>query len=356
MGRPKGPVAASLQFVQLHNGDRTSARVPMKIVVTGAAGFIGSHLCERLVRDGHEVVGIDSFDDYLYPAQDKRRYAQELVAATVGANFRLLRADICDGLAMAELIAKPVDLVCHLAALAGVRPSLRAPEKYMRTNVEGTSIVLESCRRANIKKIVFASSSSVYGVRTSEDAFLESDPCLLQASPYAASKRSGELLCGTYRELYGLGVSCLRFFTVFGPRQRPDMAIHRFLQAIATGQPITLFGDGRSRRDYTYIDDIVDGIVGAIDTVHEGDFDVFNLGGSTTTELRELVALIEDIVGRKAVLDRVAEQPGDVPLTLADIRSATSAFGYQPKVSLRDGLKRHYEYYLAHAGPATAQN
>ena len=354
MGRQEGPVAASLPVVQLHNADRTRAQVPMKIVVTGAAGFIGSHLCERLVRDGHEVVGIDNFDDFLYPAQDKRRCAQELVAATIGADFRLLRADICDGAAMAELIAPPVDLVCHFAALAGVRPSLRAPEKYMRTNVEGTSIVLESCRRADIKKVIFASSSSVYGTRTGEEAFLESDPCLLQASPYAASKRSGELLCGTYHELYGLGISCLRFFTVFGPRQRPDMAIHRFLQAVARGQPITLFGDGRSRRDYTYIDDIVDGVVGAIDTIREGSFNVFNLGGSTTTELRELVSLIEDTVGRKAVLDRIADQPGDVPLTFADIRAAQSAFGYQPRVGLRDGLKRHYEYYLSHAKPAAA--
>ena len=319
----------------------------MKIVVTGAAGFIGSHLCERLVGDGHEVVGLDSFDDFLYPAHDKHRNAEELIAATSGTGLRLMDMNICDGPALATVIDPSVEVVCHLAALAGVRPSLRAPEKYMRTNVEGTTMVLEACRRAHVTRLVFASSSSVYGARSTPKAFEESDPCVLQESPYAASKRSGELLCATYRELYGLGVSCLRFFTVFGPRQRPDMAIHRFLHAILVGQPITLFGDGSSRRDYTYVDDIVDGITGAIAHVREGHFEVFNLGGSATTELRELVAVIEDIVGRKAIVDRVAEQPGDVPLTFADIRRAREAFGYEPAITLREGLERQYRHYRA---------
>src|SRR5205085_2216586 len=224
----------------------------MRIVVTGAAGFIGSHTCERLVARGHDVLGLDAFDDYLYAAELKRRNAAVLAELP---RFRLIEANICDAAAVATAITPDVDVVCHLAALAGVRPSLAQPLRYLRTNIEGTGVLVERMRELGKQRLVFASSSSVYGAKrgTEVAAFREDDPCLTPASPYAATKRMNELQLSTYRDLFGIGVTALRFFTVYGPRQRPDMAIAKFVGAIARGAPITLFGDGSSRRDYTFI-------------------------------------------------------------------------------------------------------
>jgi UDP-glucuronate 4-epimerase len=315
----------------------------MRIVVTGAAGFIGSHTCERLVARGHDVVGIDAFDDYLYPAEIKRRNAGELAGLE---SFQLIEADICDRAAMAALITRDVDVVCHLAALAGVRPSLAQPLRYLRTNIEGTGVIVERMREVGLQRLVFASSSSVYGAKRGREvgAFREDDPCLAPASPYAATKRMNELQLSTYRDLFGIGVFALRYFTVYGPRQRPDMAIAKFTQAIAAGRPITRFGDGSSRRDYTFIDDIVTGTVAAIERVQPGAYEIYNLGGTHTISLAELVATIERVVGKPATIDRQPDQPGDVPITYANIDRARAALGYAPTTRLEAGIQRYWEW------------
>jgi len=318
----------------------------MHIVVTGAAGFIGSHTCERLVAAGHRVTGIDVFDDYLYPAQVKRATAGELVRLP---GLRLVEGDICDRAAIASVIDDSVDVVCHLAALAGVRPSLAEPLRYLRTNIEGTGVILERMRALGLARMVFASSSSVYGAKDGADlreiaAFREDDPCLRPASPYAASKRMNELQLSTYRDLFGLGVYALRFFTVYGPRQRPDMAIAKFTHAIARGEPVTLFGDGTTRRDYTYIDDIVAGVVAAIGAVAPGAYELVNLGGTHTISLAELVDVIERVIGKRAVIDRRPSQPGDVPVTHASIERARALLGWEPKVRPEAGIARYWAW------------
>jgi UDP-glucuronate 4-epimerase len=311
----------------------------MHIVVTGAAGFIGSHTCERLVARGHRVTAIDSFDSYLYSADLKRRNQAEL------PNVTFVEGDICDIATAERAIGPEVDVVCHLAALAGVRPSLAEPARYMRTNVEGTTVILERMRALGAKRLVFASSSSVYGARpASSDAFREDDPCLAPASPYAATKRMGELLLSTYRDLFGIGTIALRYFTVYGPRQRPDMAIAKFVDAIRRDRPITLFGDGSSRRDYTYIDDIVSGTVAAIERVVPGQLDIVNLGGTNTISLAELVATIERVVGKKATIDRQPPQPGDVPITYANIDRARTLLGYEPTTRPDAGIARYWQW------------
>jgi UDP-glucuronate 4-epimerase len=320
----------------------------MHIVVTGAAGFIGSHTCEALVARGHRVTGVDSFDSYLYPADVKRGNAAAL-ARLPREHFHIFEADICDEAAMDRACSGPeVDVVCHLAALAGVRPSIAEPLRYIRTNLQGTTTILEAMRRGRCRRMVFASSSSVYGARgagrdlSQVAAFREDDPCLTPASPYAATKRAGELLCSTYRDLFGIGASCLRFFTVYGPRQRPDMAIHKFVRSIAAGWPIDFYGDGQSRRDYTFIDDIVAGVVASCERIRPGAFHIYNLGGTATTSLADLVALIERVIGKKALLDRQTDQPGDVPLTFADITNAARDLGYAPTTSLEDGVREFW--------------
>lgn len=331
----------------------------MRVLVTGAAGFIGSHTVEVLVGRGHEVVGIDSFDDYLYASEPKRANARTLAESLDASRFSLVEADICDRETVVAAVSDGVDVVCHLAALAGVRPSLAEPLRYARTNVEGTMVILEACRAAGVKRLVFASSSSVYGVRAraGEDlhdvaAFREDDPCLTPASPYAASKRAGELISSTYRDLFGIGVSALRFFTVYGPRQRPDMAIHKFVRAVSAGEPITLFGDGTTRRDYTFIDDIVAGTVAAVERIQPDSYDIYNLGGTETTSLAGLVAAIEGVVGRKAVINRQPLQPGDVPVTYADITNSSRDLGYAPTTTLGEGLEKFWEWYQTHPGPS----
>jgi UDP-glucuronate 4-epimerase len=312
-----------------------------RILVTGAAGFIGSHLAERLVADGHEITGLDAFDTTLYDAARKER---NLAGLLDGPRFRLQRGDLLDAALLGDL-ARGHDLVVHLAAIAGVRPSLLQPARYARTNVEGTINVLEACRAAGISRVVFASSSSVYGARGAVEAFREDDPCLTPASPYAATKRAGELVCSTYRDLYGLGISCLRFFTVYGPRQRGDMAIHKFTRAIAAGKPVTLFGE--TARDYTYIDDIIDGVVAACRGVAPGAFAIYNLGGTRTTGLGALVELIGDALGKKPAIVHGEPQPGDVPITWADVSRAAADLGYAPKVPLSVGLARFVDWCRA---------
>ena len=318
----------------------------MHVVVTGAAGFIGSHTCERLIAAGHRVTGIDVFDDYLYPARVKRATADDLVRLP---GLRLVEGDICDRAAIAGVIDDSVDVVCHLAALAGVRPSLAEPLRYLRSNIEGTGVILERMRALGLARMVFASSSSVYGAKDGADlrevaAFREDDPCLRPASPYAASKRMNELQLSTYRDLFGLGVYALRFFTVYGPRQRPDMAIAKFTQAIARGEPVTLFGDGTTRRDYTYIDDIVGGVAAAIGAVTPGAYELVNLGGTHTISLAELVDVIERVIGKRAVIDRRPSQPGDVPVTHASIERARALLGWEPKVRPEAGIARYWAW------------
>jgi UDP-glucuronate 4-epimerase len=325
----------------------------MRVLVTGAAGFIGSHVCERLVARGHTVVGADAFDDFLYPAPPKRANAAALTGALDPAAFSLVEADICDGEAMTRL-CKEADVVLHLAALAGVRPSLRDPQRYVRANLHGTVSMLEACRATGVRRMVFASSSSVYGARGDGDvmavaAFREEDACLRPASPYGATKRCGELLCSTYRDLYGIGISALRFFTVYGPRQRPDMAIHKFVRAAAAGEPITMFGDGSSRRDYTFIDDIVSGTVAAVERIQPGAYTIYNLGGTQTTSLAQLIELVERTVGNKVAIERRPDQPGDVPVTFADITNARRDLDYQPTTPIDVGVPRFWDWFRSQA-------
>ncbi|MBA3819647.1 MAG: GDP-mannose 4,6-dehydratase [Deltaproteobacteria bacterium] len=316
----------------------------MHVVVTGAAGFIGSHTCERLVAAGHRVTGVDSFDGYLYPAEVKRRNAAEL-AALPAERFRLVEADICDPAAIESVITEDVDVVCHLAALAGVRPSLAAPLRYLRTNIEGTGVIVERMRALGLARLVFASSSSVYGARPADTAaFHEDDPCLTPASPYAATKRMNELQLSTYRDLFGLGVFALRFFTVYGPRQRPDMAIAKFIDAIHHDRTITLYGDGSARRDYTFIEDIVSGVVAAIERIEPARYEIYNLGGTATISLAELVETIERVVGKRARIQREGDQPGDVPITFANIDRARAALGYAPTTRPDAGIAQYWEW------------
>ncbi|MBI4508085.1 MAG: NAD-dependent epimerase/dehydratase family protein [Deltaproteobacteria bacterium] len=328
----------------------------MNILVTGAAGFIGSHLCERLLSEGHQVVGLDSFDSFLYDAATKERNAALLVGKP---GFRLVRGDILDRPLTLEL-ARGMDLVVHLAALAGVRPSIQDPPRYARVNVEGTSNILEACRGAGVQRLVFASSSSVYGAKSlpgptpgggerakgnTPVAFQEDDPCLAPASPYAATKRAGELLCSTHRDLYGIGVCLLRFFTVYGPRQRPEMAIHKFTRLISARKPVTLFGDGTSARDYTFIDDIIQGTHAACMNVQPGDYTTYNLGGSRTTTLKTLVDMISSELGIMPIIDWQPDQPGDVPITFANVSRAGKHLGYEPKIPIEQGIRRFVEWF-----------
>lgn len=314
----------------------------MHVVVTGAAGFIGSHATERLIAAGHRVTGLDSFDSYLYSSDRKRANAVALASLP---GFSLVEGSICDRAAVARAITPDVDVVLHLAALAGVRPSLAEPLRYLDTNIVGTGVVAEHMRALGLQRLVFGSSSSVYGARPgATEAFREDDPCLAPASPYAATKRMNELQLSTYRDLFGLGVLALRFFTVYGPRQRTDMAISKFLDAVSTGRPITLFGDGTSRRDYTYVGDIVSGVLAAVERVQPGAYEIYNLGGTQTISLAELVAVVERTVGKQAVIDRQPDQPGDVPITYAAIDRARAALGYSPATTVEQGIARQWAW------------
>jgi UDP-glucuronate 4-epimerase len=311
--------------------------VAVRIAITGALGFIGSHLCERLAAAGHDLVGLDNLDETLYPAAVKRHTLAQLERLP---HFSFLHGDVADQAACADLCAGAPDVMVHLAALAGVRPSLQQPLRYQRVNVQGTLQLLETCRTAGVRRLVFASSSSVYGAHAPVP-FVETDPADRPASPYAATKRAGELLCSAYADLYGLGCIGLRFFTVYGPRGRPEMAIASFLRAIAAGEELPFFGDGTTSRDYTYIDDIIDGVVAALARVQEGGgFRVYNLGNSRPVTLAQLVELCERVLGRRARLRRLPLQSGDVPRTYADVTRAQVELGYAPRVPLEEGLAR----------------
>jgi UDP-glucuronate 4-epimerase len=316
----------------------------MRILVTGAAGFIGSHLCERLCARGDDVVGFDNFDPF-YP-RDVKQANLEAPARSPRFSFVEgdLRAEADVGRALAA--ARP-DVVVHLAALAGVRPSLADPARYAEVNVVGTQRLAAACRAGGIARFVFASSSSVYGF-DSAVPFKESDPCLRPVSPYASTKRAGELLLFTAHHLDALDVTCLRFFTVYGPRQRPDLAIHKFARLISEGQPIELFGDGTTSRDYTFIDDIIDGVVAAVDEQARGGapgYRIYNLGGSRTTTLRELVDLLAHALGKQPTIAWRPEQPGDMRRTLADVALAGRALGYSPRVPIEEGISRFVRWF-----------
>jgi UDP-glucuronate 4-epimerase len=313
----------------------------MRILITGAAGFIGSHLAERLVARGDEVVGFDSFDPF-YPRATKEK---NLAVLRGEARFAFFEGDIRDVAALGRAFGGGrFDVVVHLAALAGVRPSLAEPARYADVNLVGTQRVIDAARAVDVRRFVFASSSSVYG-GDSEPPFKESDLCLEPLSPYAATKRAGELMLSTAHHLYGLDVSCLRFFTVYGPRQRPDLAIHKFGRLIEAGKRIALFGDGSTSRDYTFIEDIVDGVAAAIDeAVLAPGFRIYNLGGSRTTTLLGLVELLGQALGKKPIVEWQPEQPGDMKRTLADLTLSGRALGYAPKVSIEEGIVRFVDW------------
>jgi UDP-glucuronate 4-epimerase len=316
----------------------------MSILVTGGAGFIGSHVCEALLARGEAVVCLDSFDDFYAPAVKRRNLAGPLRHPA----FTLAEGDLRDAGVLEELFRRhPVGAVVHLAARAGVRPSIRQPALYADVNVTGTARLLEAARRAGVPKLLFASSSSVYGVRKGLP-FKETDEVDAPASPYAATKRAGELLCRTAHTLTGMAITCLRFFTVYGPRQRPEMAIHKFTRLIADGEPVTIFGDGSTARDYTYMEDIVAGILGALDTC--SGFGIYNLGNADPIRLADLVRLIERALGKQARIAPAPPEPGDVPFTCADVSAAKAAFGYEPRVKIAEGLQRFAAWYRAQGG------
>jgi UDP-glucuronate 4-epimerase len=307
----------------------------MNFLITGGAGFIGSHVGERLLRDGHAVWAFDDLNDF-YDPQFKRRNLREL--QTLARPFEFHYGDITDRDALEELFHEVrFDQVIHLAARAGVRPSLRDPALYVQVNVEGTVNVLEAARLHGVKKIIMASSSSVYGLN-SKTPFTESDPVVSAMSPYAASKLACESLGHVWHHLYGMDVALLRFFTVYGPRQRPDLAIYKFARLILAGKPIPVFGDGGAARDYTFVTDTVDGVIAC--TQREIGYDIFNLGESQVTTLSRMIELLEDALGKKAVIDRQPLQPGDVPITYANIDKARAKLGYDPRVKIEEGIRR----------------
>lgn len=313
----------------------------MRILVTGAAGFIGSHAVERLLARGHEVVGLDSFDDFYDPAVKRRN----LSAASGHDAFRLVEADVRDAAAWAAL--PEADAVVHLAARPGVRASIRDPDLCQEVNVGGTQRMLEHCRERGVDRVIFGSSSSVYG-NTDRVPFREDARVDEPISPYAASKAAGELLCHTYHHLFGMRVAALRLFTVYGPRQRPDLAIHKFTRLLLAGEPIPRYGDGSSERDYTYIDDLLDGLEGALAWLDRGEgprWTVANLGSGRTVRLSDMIEALGEVAGVEPEVEALPEQPGDVERTYADITRARELFGYDPDVPFRQGLERFVAWY-----------
>ncbi len=315
------------------------------LLITGGAGFIGSHLVDRLLAtDVERVTVVDDFNTFYDPAIKRANISAHIA----DPRYKIAEADIRDQATLEQLFqTNDFDCVVHLAARAGVRPSLSEPQLYAETNINGTLNLLELARRKNIKQFVSGSSSSVYGINA-KVPFSEDDPIRQPISPYAATKGAGELLCHTYSHLYGLRCVCLRFFTVYGPRQRPDLAIHKFAKLISARKPIPVFGDGTTRRDYTYVDDIIQGVMAAID-YDKSDYEVINLGESRTVELRELISLLEKELDMHAVIDRQPPQPGDVPQTFADISKARALLGYNPQTQIEEGLHRFIEWFQTRA-------
>jgi UDP-glucuronate 4-epimerase len=312
----------------------------MNFLVTGGAGFIGSHVCERLLRDGHHVWAFDDLNNF-YDPQFKRRNLREI--QSLAKPFAFIHGDICDASALNEIFSSvKFDQVIHLAARAGVRPSLAEPALYQRVNVEGTVNILEAARKSGVKKIIIASSSSVYGTN-SKVPFSESDPIFSAISPYAASKLACEALGHVWHHIFKMDVAMLRFFTVYGPRQRPDLAIYKFAKLISAGKPIPVFGDGSAARDYTFVSDTLDGIIAC--TKKEFGFEIFNLGESQTISLSRMIELLEAALGKKAIIDRQPMQPGDVPITFADISKARTRLGYHPQVPFERGIKLFADWF-----------
>lgn len=310
-----------------------------KVLVTGGAGFIGSHVVERLLQLGQEVSVIDDLNDFYAPEQKR----QNLAKLSQTGSIRFYQCDICDDQQVRGILTENrPQIIIHLAGRAGVRPSLENPLLYERVNVGGTFVLLEACRALHIPKFVFASSSSIYGI-SDRVPFNEEGSMHLPISPYAATKIAGEKICYTYSHLYGIQVVCLRFFTVYGPRQRPDLAIRKFTEMIDRGEPIPVFGDGSSGRDYTYIDDIVQGVIAA--TRLDCAYEVFNLGNAHPITLTTLVRTIETCLGKKAALRRLPLQPGDVPITYADISKATRQLGYSPATPFPQGIEKFVKWY-----------
>jgi UDP-glucuronate 4-epimerase len=311
----------------------------VKVLVTGGAGFIGSHLSTRLITEGHEVTILDDLNDFYSPQRKKENIG--IVAASGPVAF--YQGDICDIETVSRVFEerKP-DAVIHLAARAGVRPSLEAPLLYEQVNVRGTMVLLETARRSGVGKFVFASSSSIYGI-ANRVPFSEDDYLNLPVSPYAATKIAGEKICFTYSHLYGIKTLCLRFFTVYGPRQRPDLAIRKFTQLMLAGKRVPMFGDGSTGRDYTFVDDTVQGIVAALG--YDCDYEVFNLGNSHPVTLRTLIETLETVIQVKAEIETLSDQPGDVPITCADISKARRLLGYAPQTSFQEGITKFVEWY-----------
>jgi UDP-glucuronate 4-epimerase len=311
----------------------------MHYLVTGGAGFIGSHLCERLIQDSHSLVCLDNFNDF-YDPEIKHRNVQLLIS---NPHFQLVQGDILDWPLLQKLFEDQFfDAVIHLAARAGVRPSIKYPKLYQRVNIEGTVNLLDLSIQFKIPKFILASTSSVYG-NNKKVPFSEDDPVDFPISPYAATKKACELIAHSYHAIHGLPVTALRFFTVYGPRQRPDMAIHKFTHLIETGQPIPFFGDGTTQRDYTFIDDIIDGIIRAISSCK--GYRIYNLGESQTIQLQDLIILIEKHLDKKAMLNKLPLQPGDVIKTFADISRARKEIGYAPHVSIEKGIPKFVSWY-----------
>jgi UDP-glucuronate 4-epimerase len=309
----------------------------MKALVTGAAGFIGSHLSEHLLRDGWKVVGVDNFDDF-YDPQTKRR---NVAGCLKNKNFQLIEADIRDRDAMDKAVGNSVEIIVHLAARAGVRPSIAQPLLYADVNINGTMVLLEAAKKHKVSKFIFGSSSSVYG-NNKKVPFSEDDNVDFPISPYAATKKAGELICHTYHHLYGICVTCLRFFTVYGPRQRPDLAIHKFAKLIEQDKPIPVYGDGSMMRDFTYVDDIINGTVAAMQKCR--GFNIYNLGNASPISVNDLVAKLEKALGKKAAREYLPAQPGDVERTYADITKAAGELGYKPRTTIEEGLAKFVEW------------
>lgn len=307
------------------------------ILVTGGAGFIGSHVCEALLKKGEKVIGIDDFNDY-YDPKVKRKNISGFLS---NKKFKIYEADIRNFDSLEKIFSEnKIDKVVHLAARAGVRPSIKYPLLYEEVNIKGTLNLLELSK--NVKNFVFASSSSVYG-NNKKVPFSEIDNVDNPISPYAATKKSGELLCYTYHHLYNIPITCLRFFTVYGPRGRPDMAVYKFTKAIKEGKSIEIYGDGTSKRDYTYIEDILQGIISALE--NNLSYEIINLGESKTVELNYLVSIIEKEIGKKAKIIKMSLQPGDVDITYADISKANKLLGYNPKTPIESGIKKFVEWF-----------
>ena len=309
------------------------------ILVTGAAGFIGSHVAEALLKRGDNVVGLDNFDDF-YSFATKQRNIMRCMSSE---NYELIHGDIRDSRLLAEVFGRhKFDAIVHLAARAGVRPSITEPALYDDVNVVGTTRILQAAQVHGVPHVVFGSSSSVYGA-TSVPPFRETDVADRPSSPYAATKRANELACYAHHHLYGTTISCLRFFTVYGPRQRPEMAIHKFTRLIDKGERVTLYGNGTTRRDYTYVEDIAEGIISAVG--NPNGYRIYNLGTTDTTALLDLVGMIASRLEKPLLVIHRDDQPGDVPMTHADISLAADELGYAPKVDIREGVDRFVSWY-----------